>query len=794
MKKVSALERIGMCKGVVATALMFATTLSYAAGEPVVVREESCSDHVRFAAFDLARHLSMMTGEKVPVVVSNDAKIGEASMVFEVGTSAAAEMIGRERIAKLPMNGWAVRSSNGKVAISGVNRFGVAYGVYELLEKKLGCRWYTPFDPPTVPKADLKMLGNFEFIGAPALCHRWIHALDNCASRLRDGALFGFRNKLNVLGGGEFRNIELPDGCKHLTTDMTIVRCAHTLFSLIPPHGKEEYFKKHPEWFSYVREGDAGRRVDNRQLCFSNPELRRELEKNLLATVSKMGECLYSLSAEDVGGPLCECDRCLELQQRYGSPGASLFAYLSDFAKLVEAKNPKAMLCTLAYRKDQTQIPPNDELADFADNVIVLFAPIQNDISKCMDHPNNDFAYRDLLSWGRKAKNIWAWYYPVPYRDHSPFGGAFRFAKDLRLMKDAGLTGACYEHTMGIACGTGFYDMYVWMLTKLFSDPTLDEKALMQEFCNFAYGPAGKRMFEYALELEGVRERHLAYTQGRQALWASYTPERLVRWSKTFNEMEALCSDAALCLQRVREARVGLDFRILRNYRRIAVAEPEFAAVNSAQSICARSTNTVQRGYVRRGRYDKFGSEYQRMMKDIPYAAFVADSPDAQMPPPFREVNPDNYRQSFDVYDGMGCKSRSLAGAAFGKAVWDDKEKPRGDGTFPWCIYDDENERYLASGKISGDMLVEGEFAFVRLGKVTLDNRCSVVLGRRWGLKYRLNEFFDQGEDNDWEVYVSMRLEGPAYFKNAKFTENRAAFDRLVLVRPGSKVALKGNK
>jgi hypothetical protein len=68
------------------------------------------------------------------------------------------------------------------------------------------------------------------------------------------------------------------------------------------------------------------------------------------------------------------------------------------------------------------------------------------------------------------------------------------------------------------------------------------------------------------------------------------------------------------------------------------------------------------------------------------------------------------------------------------------------------------------------------------------------VLGRRWGLKYRLNEFFDQGEDNDWEVYVSMRLEGPAYFKNAKFTENRAAFDRLVLVRPGSKVALKGNK
>lgn len=779
-------------KGIVAAVLMLASASALAASWPIVVREGCCSDHVRFAAFDLARHLGMATGAEVPVVEPGDVRIGTAATIFEVGTSAAAEMIGPERIAKLPMNGWAVRSCDGRVAISGVNRFGAAYGVYEFLEKKLGCRWYTPFDPPTVPKADLTTLGDFELVGAPALRHRWIHALDNCASLIRDGALFELRNKLNVLGGGEFRNVELPDGCTRLTTDMTIVKCAHTLFSLIPPHGKEEYFKKHPEWFSYVREGSVGRRADDRQLCFSNLELRRELAKNLLASVSDSGEHLYSLSAEDVGGPLCECDRCMELQRRYGTPGAPLFACLSDVAKLVEAKNPKAMLGTLAYRRDQTQIPPNDEFSDFADNVLILFAPIQNDISKSMDHPNNAFAYRDMQDWGRKAKNIWAWYYPVPYRDYSPFGGAFRFAKDLRLMKDAGLTGACYEHTMGLGCGTGFYDMYVWILVKLFSDPTLDEKALMREFCDFAYGPAGKLMFDYALELEGIRERHPAYTVGRQALWASYTPARLVRWSKTFDEMERLGAGDALCLQRIREARIGLDLRVLRNYRRIAVAEPEFVVANSAEWICARSTNAVELGYVRRGRFEKFGSEYKRMMHDIPYAAFVACSPDSEMPQAFREVKPDDYRQSFEVYDGMGCKARPLAGAAFGRAVWDDKEMPRGDGTFPWCIYDDSNERYLAAGSISGDMLVEGEFAFVRLGRVTLGSRCSVVLGRRWGLKYRLNEFFEQGGENTWEVYVSMRLEGPAYFKNAKFAKSRAAFDRLVMVRPGSKVTLKG--
>ena len=54
-----------------------------------------------------------------------------------------------------------------------------------------------------------------------------------------------------------------------------------------------------------------------------------------------------------------------------------------------------------------------------------------------------------------------------------------------------------------------------------------------------------------------------------------------------------------------------------------------------------------------------------------------------------------------------------------------------------------------------------------------------------WLVQADVSEFYRPGERQKWDVYVSMKFEGPSYSKNTQLKEDRVLSDQVVLVETG---------
>ena len=80
----------------------------------------------------------------------------------------------------------------------------------------------------------------------------------------------------------------------------------------------------------------------------------------------------------DYGGKFCYCPECLKREKQYGTPCGAFFEFLAEISREIKKDYPLLKIATLAYRKEQTEIPPKGLL--FPDNFVVIFAPIDDNI------------------------------------------------------------------------------------------------------------------------------------------------------------------------------------------------------------------------------------------------------------------------------------------------------------------------------------------------------------------------------------------------------------------------------
>ena len=109
----------------------------------------------------------------------------------------------------------------------------------------------------------------------PRFQYRMLIMFGRACDRDSNDHLFLFRNRINQIGGN-YENVLRKDLKGRLPVRMreNPPGC-HTFFRYIPPEGRNGYFKDHPEFFSLGKDGKR----EPRQLCFSNPELRRTLTR-----------------------------------------------------------------------------------------------------------------------------------------------------------------------------------------------------------------------------------------------------------------------------------------------------------------------------------------------------------------------------------------------------------------------------------------------------------------------------------------------------------------------------------
>ena len=143
----------------------------------------------------------------------------------------------------------------------------------------------------------------------------------------------------------------------------------HTFNAILPPN---EYFPKHPEWFSEI----GGKRVGSTnavQWCLTNPELLAfciQRVKAILRTAPP--DSIVSVSQNDCDCH-CQCAKCLAIEKEEGSPSGPLLRFVNAVADAVKDEYPHAAIDTLAYQ--YTHKPPR--LTKPRPNVIIRLCSIE---------------------------------------------------------------------------------------------------------------------------------------------------------------------------------------------------------------------------------------------------------------------------------------------------------------------------------------------------------------------------------------------------------------------------------
>ena len=557
------------------------------------------------AVRDLAATLQEITGAEFPIKAQAAAE-GPKIHIGVTPPGDKADFASRER---------RIKSVGGDLYIYGDYRYGTAAAIYNFLRDFCGCRWYTATGDKRIPKNPNLKFGAIDYKHVPSfksLEHgsRWHNAV--VSPEIRDWVR---RNNSFLMPNYAFGE---PDDAWFYIGPVT-----HTLAAYMPPiirkprtfnddstffagphptlAGKE-YFSTHPEYFTLSKDG---KRVPNKQLCFTNPEVRRELLKNLENAIraEKYDPDSYAIldfTQNDEHGGFCFCPNCQALAEKYKTPGGPYFDFLVEMGKHFEKKYPKLSFRFFAYQEDMTGIPPTG--LTFPDNLAVILAPLQQDFSKSFTHRYNVRFLNQMNEWGKLCKEIWIWNYPTLYPHgmniYSLFPGVYRNTENLKLSHKAGVRYIIAEQGGSVVHGCSFKELNCYLQDLMTEDVNIDVDAAIKEFCDAVYGKAADDIIVYLKDTDAECNRDPGYFHyhydPRVMRRVLHSGKNLIRWQKDFDRMEEKVKDDPRALFNVRRARINLDAVTVLCYPACVKADPKFAETLPLDTLYKRYCEYVR--------------------------------------------------------------------------------------------------------------------------------------------------------------------------------------------------------
>lgn len=540
-----------------------------------VVVADGADEQVRAAADELVVHLAKITGVTLPIVT--DAGALSAKAIHVGGNRYLPDLGVHADMKSLDAEGFRIRTVGSHLLILGAGRRGVLNGVWDFLERDLGCRWFTPTLTVT-PHRPTLTIGRIDRSYVPPFEMRaiWIHNAE------QEGPLWPARMRLNC----SVRHIRdwnsrihhpLLDGAWYWAE-----HSSHTFRRLVP---SEVYYEEHPEYFSLVN----GERIEGGgQLCMTHPEVAEISARWANGVLDRDPQArLVSISPSDWGN-FCQCDKCTATRRQYPElseqstcgNAAMLIEMVNGVARRVRPKHPDALVSTLAYQN--TRIPARDMKIE--DNVVIRYCPIEVCVLHAIDDPNCAWNQRnyegtrfadELATWTKAAPRVWVWHYAID-RGYSlsvsPFWRTMQ--ANIRLFHRLGVTGVQVQGRIRSAGPTAaFHDLKAYLFAKLLWDPSYDVQTGTREFCNAFYGAAAEPIIDYLEALHdpdtytgSVAEFHKdlpgVHTLCSQ-LAGPIHPHLFAQFSECFDRAEQLTRNEPVMLRRVVTARLTLQYLIL---------------------------------------------------------------------------------------------------------------------------------------------------------------------------------------------------------------------------------------
>ena len=477
-----------------------------------IVIPEAASPSQRYAAEELRDFTERVTGVALPIVTDAEPLPEKAILLGETRhTDALLNERGAEA-AGLGEDGFRLVARPPHLLVIASPVRGTLYGVYEILERFAGCRWYASWHS-VIPKIDkLSIPSDLDDTQVPAFVMR-----DPGWYDIRENPAFAARLRVNQMDA-KFADISKFGG--------TVVRWSrlnlcHTFQYLLPP---AKYAEEHPEYFALVN----GKRkttplywAEAAEPCLTNPDVLRIMTSNVLAYIRQHPNYpIYGVSQNDNWDNYCRCTNCAAIDEEEGSHSGTVVRFVNAIAEAVEKEFPDKKIETLAY--NWSRKPPTK--TKLRDNVVVFLCTMGADHARPFpDATNsNSINFREnLKGWQSVCRGVAIWDYITNFGHYlSPQPTAYGLFKNIPWYRDVGVR---YLFTQSDSKGAhaSFSALMGWVGSKLMWNPDLPLEPLLDEFFAGYYGAGAPFVREY---FEKLHRLELDYTEDPNHSLGGTTP------------------------------------------------------------------------------------------------------------------------------------------------------------------------------------------------------------------------------------------------------------------------------
>jgi hypothetical protein len=509
----------------------------------VLILNPESSEVEIFAANEIVRYIKKITDVQVEI----SQKYKKNMLPVYIGKSAK-QLMPELAWGKLGTDGFVLRSDSKGIMIAGHEDRGTLYAAYEFIEKYLGVRWFMPgLIGEVIPnEKDLK-IGTFTEHQKPSFRFRWIESGD-----------WALKQKMNI----SVKAGKIPVGVNWKWS-------YHSMYQLIPA---DKYFDDHPEWFALVK-GQRNRPELRRcwQVCTSNPELIKEVAKNVIKILDEDPSIdIISVCPQD-GGGFCECEKCRALdherpadEQWHGSYSDRLAVFNNKVAELVAIKHPDKLIKIGAYAR-YVRVP----LAQGYKPAPNLAVQVCHTYS-CNNHPiepptcsrNHDLFTKELIHWSKLTDHLFIYeYYNKGAWGRFPYCQTHVIRKDIPYYHQLGAEGFYTQSAKGNwpSCGLNHY-----IAAKLLWNVDYDVDILLADFYEKFYVESAESMRDYYQSLENAFKESNCCIAPYGAEWVTYaafkvfTPEVMVDLDAAVTQAE-LTAKSEIVKKRISLIRARLD-------------------------------------------------------------------------------------------------------------------------------------------------------------------------------------------------------------------------------------------
>ncbi|MGN0873254.1 MAG: DUF4838 domain-containing protein [Victivallales bacterium] len=722
----------------------------------------------------LSEHLEKMFGKKLRIISESEYNGKDPAIIL----AESSELDDEE---------WNIRTAGGNLLISGGHPRGLYYGVCEFLEKFGGIRWFSARNTLIPRTKSFTIPDGREFRRKPAF-PMLRNVGDSIYSRI-NSKFHSYNKSSSVTPYGKWPTLFTSRGLDN----------SHTFWKLTV--NAPEHLLPIDASGNRVR---AKNGLGPGQLCYANKEFRAYAKKEIARQITEWKAFLKKHNIEEQfflrwidvsqndNAQHCMCDGCKALIKKYGTLAGAQLEFINDIASAF----PEYMFQTFAYHR--TILPPKGIKA--RDNVLIHFAFLGDggtyyDVIRPLSHPVNAPLVKWFNEWNGLAKHKAVWSYHRLYQMTEAFPWPqccyWYIAEDARFYHKLGVK-KIYDESEYSCAGKisprAFHDLHIYLALKLYDDPAVDEKKLINEFFSFMYGAAAPEMHAYSALLKQMLESMPGKICGRPLTARTELNAEFFRQAYALiDRAEAKVKNDPARLECVRMEQLPLDFAAANLWEQV-----DSKLFSSRAVVCDRLERNIR--MVHQRQYSQPKQRHGKILcskileNDLAYLQMLRNP----IPVPAGMEKEDIIQVSV-----LSCDIRSLISdpeATYGKAIklgkvanaqFDHDRQPMEFG-----IYNETTKQYELKRIIEAKDLPKNEkYHLYLIGRnMPKGFEKQRLWGHRsWGL--RIHQLYRTlwspiDPSREYDIYISCKLTGPAYVKGSK-SENAVYVDKLVAVKRG---------